>query len=192
MSKQSRHIPARRILRFAFMAVVLAGGATAAQAAWVPAKAALAQLLLDRAFAASQDSGETVRPWPWADTTPVARVSVPRLAESAVVLSGASAQALAFGPTQVPTRPGVTLLAAHRDTHFAFMQDLELGDRIVSEGIDGSRAEYRVTTLYTVRWDEFAIARNLPGEWLVLATCYPFHSEERGPLRRVAWAELVG
>ena len=50
------------------------GLALAADGGWMQAKAGLAQLLLERAFVAAQATGAAVRPWPWADTRPVARI----------------------------------------------------------------------------------------------------------------------
>lgn len=177
-----------------FLAVALAGAAQAASAAWIPAKAALAQLLLERAFERSLASGRPEKPWPWADTAPLERIEVPRLNESAIVLSGASGQAMAFGPTRLAPRSadGVTVLAAHRDTHFAFIRDLRRGDIVTSEAIDGTRATYRIEAFDTVRWDRFAIPLAPHGEWLALTTCYPFDGDGRSPLRRIAWARRTG
>ena len=109
-------------------------------------------------------------------------------------LGKACVGALAFGPTEVATGrgDGLRLLAAHRDTHFAFMADLREEDIVLLEGLDGSVASYRVTSFATVRWDEFAIPRDLGGEWLVLSTCWPFNATEASPWRRVAWARRVG
>ena len=181
--------------RALFLGVCALGLATVAQGAWIPVKAAVAQVLLDRAFAASLAEHRPVRPWAWADTAPVARVSVPRLGVSDVVLSGGSGQAMAFGPTRLRgganTDGRVTVLAAHRDTHFAFVRDLRVGDAVVVEQIDGSRLRYRVSSFQTVRWDRFAVPRDPAQPLLALATCYPFGATERGPWRRVAWAELV-
>ena len=44
--------------------LTLAGLGLAAEAAWMPAKAVLAQILLERAFARSLAEGRAVRPWP--------------------------------------------------------------------------------------------------------------------------------
>jgi sortase A len=52
----------------------------------VPVKARVAQVLLDRAFTRSLAEGHPVRPWPWADTMPVARLTLPRLGASDVAL----------------------------------------------------------------------------------------------------------
>src|SRR5665648_222137 len=93
--------------------------------ATIYAKAILAQILLERAFERSLAAGEPVKPWSWADTWPVARIEVPRIGASAIVLKGGSGQALAFGPglldgTPAPGEAGSSVIAAHRDTHFSF------------------------------------------------------------------------
>src|SRR5829696_134906 len=98
------------------------------QGLWLQAKAVLGQILLERAFAKTLATGQDVKPWPWADTWPVARVEAPRLGKSAIVLHGSSGQALAFGPghiegTPQPGEPGTAVLSAHRDTHFAFLPE---------------------------------------------------------------------
>ena len=44
---------------------------------WIPFKALVAQELLELAWAESQARQQETRPWPWADTWPVARLMVP-------------------------------------------------------------------------------------------------------------------
>ena len=177
--------------RALFLGVCAIGIATMARGAWIPVKARVAQVLLAQAFAASLAEHRPVKPWPWADTAPAARVSVARLGVSDVVLSGGSGQAMAFGPTELRGNDRVTILAAHRDTHFEFVQDLRLGDEVTVERIDGTRQRYRVTGFQTVRWDRFAVPGDPARPLLALATCWPFGATERGPWRRVAWAELL-
>ena len=109
---------------------------------WIKAKAVVAQVLLERAFTETVVTGKPVKPWSWADTWPVARISVPRLGESAIVLKSASGQAMAFGPghldrTAEPGGRGTAVFAAHRDTHFAFLGDVVPGDQIVVTRGDG-------------------------------------------------------
>ena len=67
-----------------------------------------------------------------------------------IVLAGGSGRTMAFGPGHVddsarPGGEGNCVLAGHRDTHFAFLRDLEPGDEIVIETVAGARVEYRVT-----------------------------------------------
>jgi sortase len=116
-------------------ALALAGFVLIGQGVWIHAKALLAQVLLERAFAQTLATGTDVKPWSWADTWPVARVEVPRLHKSAIVLAGSSGQALAFGPGQVERTPqagesGTAIYSAHRDTHFDFLGDVAIGDEI--------------------------------------------------------------
>jgi sortase A len=180
------------LARRAALLVGAAGVVMLAQGLWIPAKAQVAQVLLDRAFARSVTRGEPQKPWPWADTVPVARIEVARLGVSDVVLSGGSGEAMAFGPTELAGPPReVRVLMGHRDTHFRFIRDLEHGDSLVLHGVDGSAARYRVVGFATVRWDRFAYPTAPARPLLALATCYPFDSDRRGPLRRVAWAERV-
>ena len=112
------------------------------QGVWIHAKALLAQVLLERAFAASLAGGRAVKPWSWADTWPVARIEVPRLHRSEIALAGSSGQALAFGPGHVertpePGEPGTSVFAAHRDTSFAFLGEVRIGDEVRVTRRDG-------------------------------------------------------
>ena len=177
-----------------FMALSIAGLCLAGQGAVIPAKALLAQVLLERAFTTARSTGAPVKAWPWADTVPVARISVPRLKVSEIVLSGGSGEALAFGPTLVPGsaplgRNGTAVVAAHRDTHFRFMQDLRPGDVVIVETVDGGRASFRMQGGYVVRNDRFAVAPHAVAPTLVLSTCWPFDASTRGPWRYVAVAQ---
>jgi sortase A len=165
-------------------------------ALYIRAKAALAQMLLNRAFAAEIAAGTVVKPWPWADTWPAARIEVPRLKARAIVLAGGSGQALAFGPghlerTPDAGEPGTAVYAAHRDTHFAFLGQIEAGDEIVVTRRDRATVRFRVTGTQVVRWDSSGIDPAAPGRHLALVTCWPLDSALPGPLRLVVDADLV-
>jgi sortase A len=189
----------RRPLRLspaAAAAFALAGLWLIGDALYIHAKAMVAQVLLDRAFAAEVASGAVVKPWSWADTWPVARIEAPRLAAHAIVLAGGSGQALAFGPghlerTPDAGEPGTTVYAAHRDTHFAFLGRIEAGDEIVVTRRDGVTARFRVTHMQVVRWDSSGIDPGAPGRHLALVTCWPLDSAIPGSLRYVVHADLV-
>jgi sortase A len=176
--------------------LALLGLALFAQGAWIHAKALLAQILLERAFAATLASGHDVKPWPWADTWPVARIEVPRLDRGAIALAGSSGQALAFGPGHVERTPdagdpGTAVYAAHRDTHFAFLGDVKIGDAIRVTRRDGRVFTFRVTGTSIVRWDASGIDADADGRTLVLATCWPLDAKFSGPLRYVVRAALA-
>ena len=130
------------------LALLLAGLVLFGQGAYIHAKAALAQVLLERAFATTVATGRVTKPWSWADTWPVARIAVKRLGASAIALAGSSGQALAFGPGHVeqsaePGERGIAIYAAHRDTHFRFLKDVAIGDEIAVTRRDGRTFRYR-------------------------------------------------
>ena len=177
-------------------AAALIGLVLIGQGLWIHAKALLAQILLERAFAQTLASGHDVKPWSWADTWPVARLEVPRLGRGAIVLAGSSGQALAFGPGHVEGTPqpgerGTTVYSAHRDTHFAFLADMKVGDAISVTRRDGAVVLFRVTHTSVVRWDASGIDPLAAGRYLVLATCWPLDAATTTPLRYLVHADLV-
>ena len=165
------------------------------QAAVIPAKAWVAQILLERAFAESVAAGGPVRPWPWADAAPIARIRVPRLGVDQIALSGGSGEALAFGPTLLPRsgrlgERGTAVFAAHRDTHFRFLAELRPGELIEVEEVSGRTTRYRARVVRVVRYDAFGIDRHATRSSIALVTCWPIGGSGRGPLRYVVRAEL--
>jgi sortase A len=181
-----------------FVVVMLAGAGAIlfGQGVYIHAKAILAQVLLQRAFAESISTGRAVKPWPWADTWPEARITVPRIGVSAIVLAGSSGQALAFGPGHVERtaeagEPGVAVYAAHRDTHFRFLKDVAVGDEIAITRRDGKTFRYRADGTSIVRFDQSGIDPFTVGQELVLTTCWPFDAIAHGPMRYVLHATLI-
>lgn len=179
------------------LALALLGATLFGQGAYIHAKAQLAQVLLARAFAESIASGHPVKPWPWADTWPVARIEVKRIGASAIVLSGSSGQALAFGPGHVertaePGERGVTVYAAHRDTHFRFLRNIAIGDEIDVTRSDGRLYRYRADSSSVVRFDASGIDPLTQGRALVLSTCWPFDALTPGPERYILHATMIG
>jgi len=167
-----------------------------AEAAYIPTKAVVAQVLLDRAFAQSLATGQPVKAWAWADTWPVARLEIGRIGAEAVVLKGASGEALAFGPSLLDETArigerGTAVIAAHRDTHFAFLKDVVVGDVVRLTRDDGLRFEYRVTGTRIADADASGVDRHAAGFHLVLSTCYPFDAVLHGKQRYLVEAELV-
>ncbi|GAB2489796.1 hypothetical protein GCM10027266_02490 [Arenimonas alkanexedens] len=168
---------------------MLAALALAGHAAWLPAKALLAQQLLEQAWTASVQDGGAHRPWPWADTHPVARLQAPRLGISQVVLAGDAGRPLAFGPgwaeaSAAPGQSGTTIISGHRDTHFSWLREVRDGDWLSLESDRGLR-RYRVTGREVVDSRTTRIATSSTDQ-LVLVTCWPFDATAaRGPLRYV-------
>jgi sortase A len=176
----------------------LCGAALLTQGLWIPAKALLAQRLLERAWGRIRAGEVAVAPWPWADTWPVARLEVPGRDVRVLVLEGATGRTLAFGPGRLSGSaalgaPGHSVVAGHRDTHFAFLRDLTSGDPIRVERADGTSLLYRVTDLAVVHERDTHVLAETDVPTLSLVTCYPFDAARPGgPLRFVirAVAEL--
>jgi sortase A len=191
--------PRFRSTQFALLAAIvvgIAGTSLSAQGVWMHAKAKLAQLLLERAFADTLVTGTDTKPWSWADTWPIARIEVPRLKANAIVLHGSSGQALAFGPGHVEATPqagspGTAVYSAHRDTHFQFLKDVVAGDEVAVTLRTGDTHRFRVTHTSVVRWDRSGIDPFADGHHLILATCWPLDAKFPGPKRYLVHAERV-
>jgi sortase A len=178
-------------LIFALTGLVLFG-----QGVYIHAKALLAQVLLQRAFAESIETGRAAKPWSWADTWPVARIEIKRLHASAIVLAGSSGQALAFGPGHLELTPdagerGVAVYSAHRDTHFRFLKDVAIGEEIVITRSDGKVFRFRADRSSVARFDAPGIDPLSNGTELVLSTCWPFDAVTAGPMRYLLHATLI-
>ena len=181
-----------RALRPVAAAVITTGLLSVAGGFYLPAKAVLAQVLLRRAWAATGD--RPVRPWPWARTWPVARLEVPSLGIDEIVLAGDEGAALAFAPGHVdgtaePGQPGNVVVAGHRDTVFAFLGDLTVGDELSLEAADGRIVRYAVTGTAVVHETDSAVLDPSDASTLTLVTCYPLDGvRPGGPFRYVVRA----
>lgn len=182
------------------MTVLLAVGAIELGAGlYMPAKAAFAQHLVQRAWQRGEqpDTGTPGRPWPWADTYPIARLTSDATDEELFVLSGASGRTLAFGPghlasSALPGEVGNSVILGHRDTHFRFLAELSTGDLLTIDREDGQRHAFAVTSLDVVDVSRATVTLDTAVPRLTLITCYPFDTPQPGgPLRYVVSAELV-
>lgn len=177
--------------------LIVAGGWLIVSAGYIHAKAWLAQRLIARAWERTLAGTGEVRPWPWADTWPVARLDIARLGVQLYVLADASGRSLAFGPGHLAGSaaigaPGNAIVAAHRDTHFAFLREAAPGEEIVVHTSDGREHRFRLAETHVIdaRKDVLEFDADRPALWLL--TCYPFEAAVAGgPLRFIAIAEAV-
>lgn len=189
----------RNGLRLAALCLALTGAVQLAGAASIQAKAKLAPVLIERAWAQSLAAGEVgFKPWPWADTFPVARLSFDASDKHLLVLDGDSGHALAFGPGHAAgSAPlggnGAAVVGGHRDTHFAFLRDVTPGSEVVLELADGTQQRYRITHRRVLDVEQDTFIEDSAGRALVLVTCYPFDALlPGGPLRYVVTALPIG
>jgi len=158
------------LLAFAAGLVALAA---LGQAGWIWAKAWAARGLIEQAWTETLAGTRQARPWPWADTWPVARLAFPSLDTERLVLEGEDGRALAFGPVTREEGP-VRAVFGHRDTHFRVIADLSRGDPVDWIGRDGVPRHYRVADMAVLHKDAVALPQDAPSDALLLITCYPF------------------
>ena len=175
----------RRLRRLALGALIALAVALLAAGFWLPAKAELAQHLLNRAWNRTTDGDAAAKPWPWADTHPVARLTLPGSDEPMTVLAGASGRTLAFAPalldgSAAPGTHGVTVIAGHRDTHFRPLATVAIGDELTLERPDGSVYVYKVTDLDVVDSERASLRLDADESIVVLVTCWPFEAIDAG------------
>ncbi|MCU0896566.1 MAG: class GN sortase [Burkholderiales bacterium] len=165
--------------------LVAAGLWQLGRGAYVHVKAEIAQVLLRHAWSRTLAGERAAKPWPWADTWPVARLSVPDRRIDLVVLAGANGRAIAFGPghvfgTPLPGDAGNSAIGGHRDTHLAFLRDLVPGDELLVERRDGTTRRYRVDWMQVLDKRDTGVLRDEGPTRLTLVTCYPFHAIRSG------------
>ena len=167
------------------------------QAGWIHAKGFVAQVLIAAAWERTERGVADARPWPWADTRPVARLRLGGDGTPLVVLEGSSGRNLAFGPTHDPASvlPGDTgnsVIAGHRDTHFSVLEKVNQGDRLRVDRPDGRTSYFEVSDVRIVDSRRKRIGLDADSPRLTLVTCYPFDAiNPGGPLRFVVSADLV-
>lgn len=155
---------------------------------WIHAKAQFAHYLIDKAWQQTLVRHAPVKPWPWADTWPVARLRWRNV--DLYVLAGVNGAALPFGPGMDPhVRDKTRLIAGHRDTHFAFLARVRRGDRLILTDMEGRQTLFQVQAQQVI--DSSSTPLPVSGEVpvLLLITCYPFDAlRAGGPLRMVVRA----
>jgi len=185
----------RRALGVAIVMLASLGGWQLGHGVWIHVKAHLAQHLLQRAWARTVAGERDVKPWPWADTWPVARLKAPAHGVDVIVLAGVSGRTLAFGPghaagSAAPGAAGTAIVSGHRDTHFAFLARVRAGETLSMEVPGRAPVVFRVSETRVVDARTAVVLSDDAVSGLVLVTCYPFDAiTAGGPLRYVVTAE---
>ena len=179
------------------LTLIICGACTLGWGFWIPAKAIVAQHLLDISWKRKIAGENNVKPWPWADISPVFQLSLPANKKSFIVLDNASGEALAFGPGHVtssflPGENGYILIGGHRDTHFSFLDSIQINDVITIDTVDGKQFHYSVTQIATRHKDSAYVSINNQTRLLVLSTCFPISDVTKpGPERLLVIARQI-
>ena len=188
----------RRIIMLGSVVCTLLGALLLGNGAYLYTKTQVAQLLLQQAWERTLTGSPQVKPWPWADTWPVARLRSTAHDIDIIVLAGDSGRVLAFGPghhfgSALPTQIGHSLISAHRDTHFRFLQNVAVDEELQLQNTQGEWHRYRVVETRVVDASNISLAQLPQTSALTLITCYPFDALlPGGPLRFVLTALEYG
>lgn len=186
--------------KLAVCALVTITIANYSSAICIEAKARLAQILIQEAWAETLATGEAQKPWSWADTWPVARLRFTNhegQIESDIdlyILEGAEGNSLAFGPghhqgTDLPGY-GASIVGGHRDTHFEFLKEAQLRDELQVQRMDGQWKIYEIQTMEVRNSETEPLLIDQDSDALYLVTCYPFDAIiPGGPLRYLVVAK---
>ena len=98
-------------------------------------KGVCAQLMLEKAWKSTKRTGHSSKAWGWADTLPVAKLSISSIELNQIVLEGEINEALAFGPAIIESslESKDKIIAGHRDSFFKSLENLKEGDIIELE-----------------------------------------------------------
>ena len=135
------------------------------------------------------------------------RLEIGRLNLSAVVRQGVDTKTLreAVGhvpSTALPGQAGNFAIAAHRDTLFRALKDIQLGDLVTFQSSHGLY-NYQVVATKIVRPTDISVLGpdgggiihpadgKTPKKLLTMITCYPFYYVGSAPKRFVVEAQLV-
>jgi sortase A len=190
--------PDRRQLACAFaLLLLLAGVWQLGGGLTIRAKAVLAQILVRDAWERTLKGERQAKPWPWADTWPVARMEVAEQRIDLYVLAGANGRTIAFGPghvfgTALPGEEGNSVIGGHRDTHLRFLRETKVGTELRVQRADGAWRRYRVEAAAVLEEIDLWVTRQDGPTRMTLVTCYPFDAiRAGGPERYVVFADAI-
>ena len=184
------------IKKISLSILVIAGCWHIWSGSYIYVKAQFAQYLLNNAWSKTVAGDNKVKPWSWADTYPVAKLSFPNLEKDLIVLEGGSGRTMAFGPghvsaTPLPGHGGNSVIVGHRDTHFAQLKRVKTDD-IIEVRLPHKHLTYRVIKTFIVDEKNMEVMQNDGLDQLTLITCYPFDAiQPGGSLRYVVQAEII-
>ncbi|MFT6925746.1 MAG: sortase A [Psychromonas sp.] len=143
-------------------------------------KAMLAQRLLSIAWVSQLEDGKPHKPWPWADSGPIAELSIAGQAPL-MVLKGASANHLTLAPAWMVSssafgQAGNSVVVAHNDSYFKQLKEVQLNSLLTLHSYPNLPYNYQVMVTKRVNEKKLSVLAVNDQEILTLTTCYPFTS----------------
>jgi sortase A len=126
---------------------------------------------------------------------PVARLEIPRLDLSMVVLEGVGDSTLDVAAGHVPETPlpgkaGNVGIAGHRDTFFRPLRNIHEGD-VIRLSTPNGIFDYSVEWMRIVKPLDVDVLEQTPDPALTLVTCYPFYYVGSAPDRFIVRARQL-
>lgn len=179
----------QKLIRYSFLASIFVGILFIANGLIIPAKAYVAQYLIEDAWDESIKSQKPQKPWSWADTKTIMKMYVPSLDKEIYVLEGDAGASLAFAPGHssdsfLPNENGTVMISAHRDTHFSFLKQLKQGDEVILQDCENNFHIYKMNASSIIDANKQSIPIYSGMNELVLVTCYPFDAIQAGGSKR--------
>ena len=126
---------------------------------------------------------------------PLAVLSISKLGLCVPVFNGTDTMTLNRGAGRIsgtarPGERGNIGIAAHRDSFFRGLKDVEVGDRIELAALN-QKFVYNVDNIAVVTPSDVSVLQTRSQPSLTLVTCYPFYFVGDAPQRYVVQASLV-
>lgn len=126
----------------------------------------------------------------------IGRIKVPRLGVSAIVMEGVGKKTLRRGAGHIPDtampseEAGNVGIAAHRDSFFRGLKDIQEDDTIELTTLEGT-FRYKVEWTKIVKPDDTSVLAPTDDAALTLVTCYPFYYVGSAPERFIVRAHKI-
>ena len=126
---------------------------------------------------------------------PIAKLNIPSVGISAIILEGVDDRTLDVAPghipgTALPGENGNVGIAAHRDTFFRKLQTIRDGDLVTLTTFEGVY-HYKVESTEVVEPTRTDVLAPSGSPTLTLVTCYPFHMVGPAPKRYIVRGRFI-
>ena len=123
---------------------------------------------------------------------PVARLEIPEIGLDEIVMEGVDGTSLNVGPGHLPGSAfpgerGNSVISAHRDRHFSRLDELNVGDTVVTES-GAHHTDWVVISKRIVDADAPALFHSVEAT-LTLTTCWPMRYIGTAPQRLIVTAK---
>ena len=88
-----------------------------------------------------------------------------------------------------PHEPGNIGISGHRDGYFRVLKDIEQGDQLVLQTLEGTK-KFKVDATHIVEISDTRLLQDTEDQTVTLVTCYPFYFVGHAPKRFIVTASL--